>query len=395
MDKEIQKALQVKTSTHKTADRIVQIFIPGVVLYGLVILLITCDLSRMATVVSIACPCAWALATPTAFAAAIGSLAGQGILARGGVPLEMIGEAAVVVLDKTGTVTLAEPRVASVKGFSLSEDQLLQIAASVETGFKHPVANAIVAYAAERNVRLLEAADADYMPGQGVKAMVQGSQVFLGPAEAMEEANLSLPADVQMDGRATWVAIDGKPAGVIFIQDLIREYAHGLADALHRLGIRQVILASGDTEEGEARRVAGIIGADEFHWHCTPEDKVTLVKILQEQGVTVMVGDGINDAPSLAAADVGIALGGAKADLAIQSSDIIVQREDATSLLTVLAKGKKLRLVISQNYLWAMGFNTVGILLATLGVLNPPLAAVLHHISSVFVVGNSSRLIRR
>jgi Cu+-exporting ATPase len=395
MDTEIQNALQVKTQAHKTADKVVQFFIPGVVLYGLLVLLITGDLSRMATVVSIACPCAWALATPTAFAAAIGSLAGRGILARGGTPLEVIGEADIVVLDKTGTVTLAEPRVESVTALITSRERLLQIAASVEAEFNHPIANAIVSYAVERGVHPIEVKDADYLPGQGVRAVVQGHQVFLGAADAMREAGLTLSENAGLEGRATWVVVDGQLAGAISIQDVLREYAHGLGGDLHRQGIRKVVLATGDTEEGEARRVAGIIGADEYHWRCKPEDKIALIEALKAEGVTVMVGDGINDATSLVTADVGIAIGGAKADLAIQSSDVIVQREDAASLLTVLRMGKKLRRVITQNYVWAMGFNTIGILLATLGILSPPLAAVFHHISSVFVVSNSARLIRK
>jgi Cu+-exporting ATPase len=395
MDTEIRNALRAKTRTHKTADKVVQFFIPGVVLYGLLVLLTTGDLGRMATVVSIACPCAWALATPTAFAAAIGRLAGQGILVRGGTPLEVIGEADIVVLDKTGTVTLAEPRVESVTALTVSEERLLQIAASVEAGFNHPIANAIVSYAVERGVHTVEVKDADYLPGQGVRAMVQGHQVFLGAADAMSEAGIELPESAGLEGRATWVVLDGQLAGAIFIQDALREYAHGLADDLHRHGIHKVVLATGDTEEGEARRVADVIGANETHWRCKPEDKTALIKALKAEGVTVMVGDGINDAPSLAAADVGIAIGSTKADLAIQSSDVIVQREDAASLLTVLRTGKRLRRVITQNYVWAMGFNTIGILLATLGVLSPPLAAVFHHISSVFVVFNSARLIRK
>jgi heavy metal translocating P-type ATPase len=395
MDTEIRNALQVKTQTHRTADKIVQFFIPGVVLYGLLVLLFTGDLGRMATVVSIACPCAWALATPTAFAAAIGSLAGRGILARGGTPLEVMGQAEIVVLDKTGTVTLAEPRVESATALTMSQERLLQIAASVEAGFNHPIANAIVSYAAERDVHPVAVNDADYLPGQGVRAVVQGHQVFLGAADAISEAGLVLPEVAGLKGRTTWVVVDGQVAGAISIQDVLREYAHGLANDLHRQGIHRVVLATGDTEETEARRVAAIIGADEYHWRCKPEDKTALIQALKAQGTTVMVGDGINDATSLAAADVGIAIGATKADLAIQSSDVIVQREDATSLLTVLGMGKKLRRVITQNYVWAMGFNTVGILLATLGLLNPPLAAILHHISSVFVVGNSARLIRR
>ncbi len=399
---EIQAALKVKPRVHLTADRIVQVFITGVVAYSVLVFLVTGSLDRMATVLAIACPCAWALATPTAFAAAIGSLAGRGILVRGGTPLEVAGEAAFVVLDKTGTVTLAEPRVEGVRAIGVSpeergerREELLRIAASVESGFNHPIANAIVTYAAERGVQLHDVERAEYLPGLGVKAFVQGQEVLLGSADTLAGLGLTVPADVELKGRATWVGVDGQVVGAIFIQDALREYAAGLADELRALGIEKVVLATGDNEESEARRVAEIVGADEVHWGSKPEDKTALVEELQAEGITVMVGDGVNDATSLAVADVGIAIGGAKADLAIKSSDVIVLREDATSLLTIMRMGKKLRRVIKQNYTWAILFNVIGIGLATLGPLSPPLAALLHHVSSVFVVSNSARLIRR
>jgi heavy metal translocating P-type ATPase len=395
MGAEIQEALKVKPQIHQTADRIVQVFIAGVVAYSVLVFLVTGSLDRMATVLAIACPCAWALATPTAFAAAIGSLAGRGILVRGGTPLEVTGEAAFVVLDKTGTVTLAEPRVEGLKAIGVSPGELLQIAASVESGFNHPIANAIVTYAVERGVQLYDVERAEYLPGRGVKAFVQGQEALLGSAETLAGLGLAVPADVELEGRATWVGVDGQVVGAIFIQDALREYAHGLAEELRALGIEKVVLATGDSEESEARRVAEIIGADEYHWGSRPEDKTAIVKELQVEGITVMVGDGVNDATSLAVADVGIAIGGAKADLAIKSSDVIVLREDATSLLTVMRMGKRVRQVIKQNYTWAIFFNIIGIGLATLSPLSPPLAALLHHISSVFVVSNSARLIRK
>ena len=395
MGTEIQEALKVKPRIHQTADRIVQVFITGVVAYSVLLFLVTGSLDRMATVLAIACPCAWALATPTAFAAAIGSLARRGILVRGGTPLEVAGEAAFVVLDKTGTVTLAEPRVEGLKAIGVSPGELLRIAASVESGFNHPIANAIVTYAVERGVLLHDVERAEYLPGLGVKAFVQGQEVLLGSADTLAGLGLTVPADVELKGRATWIGVDGQVVGAIFIQDVLREYAPGLAEDLRALGIKKVVLATGDNEESEARRVAEIIGADEYHWGSRPEDKTALVRELQAEGITVMVGDGVNDATSLAAADVGIAIGGAKADLAIESSDVIVLREDATSLLTVMEMGKRLRRVIEQNYTWAILFNLIGIGLATLGPLSPPLAALLHHVSSVFVVSNSARLIRK
>lgn len=389
---EIEEALKIKPQMHRTADKIVQVFIPGTVLYALLICLLTGSLDRMATILAVACPCAWALATPTAFAAAIGNLAGRGILVRGGSPLELAGEAAFVVLDKTGTVTLAQPEVQEIEGREMSSDQLIQIAASVESSFNHPIANAIVHYAAEREISPLPVEQAEYLPGVGIKASVNGQEVVLGPADTLGQMGLTIPSDCAFNGKATWVAVDGRIAGTIVVQDVLRQHARGLAMELRDLGVGKVLMATGDNEESEAQRVSDIIGADEYHWGCKPQDKTSLVQRLSAQGITVMVGDGVNDSISLAAADVGIAIGSTKADLTIKSSDIIVLREDATSLLAIMRTGKKVRRVIKQNYTWAVLFNLIGIALATLGPLSPPLAAALHHISSVFVVSNSARL---
>ncbi len=402
MAKEIEASLKVKPKIHRTADNIVQFFISGVVLYAIGVFLFTGGLTgdaatglmRMAAVTAVACPCAWALSVPTAFAAAIGGLSRRGILVRGGTPLETAGRAVHVVLDKTGTVTLGEPKVVGIESFTLSQDALLQIAASVESGFNHPIANAIVSYASAKGVRPLNAEGSVDLPGFGIQSSVQGRKVVLGSAETVTALGMTLDSELTTKGRATWIAIDGKIAGAIIVQDELRDYAEGLGQKLHDLGITKIELATGDTEEAEARRVAQIIGADTYHWGLKPDDKTAIVKAFSAQGPTIMVGDGVNDAISLAAADVGISIGRAKADLAIKSSDIIVLRDDATSLLTIIKKGKKLIRIIKQNYTWAIGFNAIGIAMATAGLLSPWLAALFHHISSVFVVLNSARLVR-
>lgn len=402
MAQEIEASLKVKPRVHQTADRVVQFFISGVVLYAIAVFLFTGGLTgdaatglmRMAAVMAVACPCAWALSVPTAFAAAIGGLSGRGILVRGGTPLETAGRAVNVVLDKTGTVTLGEPKVAGIESFELSQDELLQIAASVESNFNHPIANAIVSYASARGLRPLNAEGSEYLPGFGIKSSVQGREVVLGPAETVAALGMAVDSDLKIKGRPTWIGIGGKIAGAIIIQDEMRDCAEGLGAALRDLGVKRIELATGDNEESEARRVAQLIGADTYRWGLKPEDKTAIVKALSAQGPTVMMGDGVNDAMSLAAADLGISIGRAKADLAIKSSDIIVLRDDAASLLTIIKKGKKLIRVIKQNYAWAIGFNTIGIVLATAGFLSPWLAALFHHISSVLVVLNSARLVR-
>ena len=401
MAKEITASLKVKPKIHLTAGKIVQVFIAGVVIYAVGVCLVvgfltndfTEGLMRMAAVTAVACPCAWALSVPTAFAAALGGLSSRGILVRGGTPLEIVGRAVNVILDKTGTVTLAKPLVAGIISFGLPEDELLQIAASVETGFNHPIANAIVSHAAGKNIRLLPTEGSEYLPGLGVKSIVNNKKVILGAMDTMVKNGIIVPG-VKVKGRSTWVAIDGQIAGAIDIRDELRESAVNLGTRFHDLGVKKVVLATGDNDEAEAKRVADLIKADACRWGLKPDDKKLLVNELKAEGLTVMIGDGVNDALSLAAADVGISIGGTKADLAVKSSDIIIMRDDSTPLVVILEKGKKLIQIIRGNYAWAIGFNTVGIALATGGILSPWLAALFHHISSVLVVLNSARLIR-
>jgi heavy metal translocating P-type ATPase len=402
MSREIAASLKAKPDIHQRADTIVQFFICGVVLYAIGVFLFTGGLTgdaatgliRMAAVTAVACPCAWALSVPTAFAAVIGGLGARGILVRGGIPLEMVGRAVNFVLDKTGTVTRGQPRVMNIESLGRPKSELLRLAASVESGFNHPVASAVLAYAAENDVSPLTARETEYLPGIGVKAIAEGREVMLGSSESLAAQGMTPPADVSVDGRAVWIAVDGEIVGAVVIQDVLTDSARGLADVLRNLGAKSVVMATGDSDEAEARRVARRIGADRCQWGLTPEDKVGLVRELTRQGTTVMVGDGVNDALSLSQADVGISIGSAKADLAIKSSDIVVMREDASSLVAVVRSGRQLIRVIRQNYAWAIGFNLAGIALATAGVLSPWLAALFHHASSVLVVANSARLVK-
>ncbi|NLK08656.1 MAG: cadmium-translocating P-type ATPase [Firmicutes bacterium] len=400
MAREIEEHLKVKPKIHQTADKIVQFFIPGVVLFAIGVFIytwnttsdITIGLIRMAAVTAVACPCAWALSVPTAFAAAIGGLSGQGILANGGIPLELVGAASSVILDKTGTITLAEPQVVGIDSFNMPENDLLQIAASVESGFDHPIASAIIAHAAAEGIAPLEVTDSQYLPGLGIKAFIEDEEVILGSAETMKTLDLDVSSEAKFQGRPTWIKIGDTIEGAIVIQDELRDYVTNLGESLRDLGIQKVVLATGDNEKTEAQRVAEVIKADEYRWGLKPDDKVALVKEFNQDGFTVMVGDGVNDATALAAADVGISIGHTKADLAIKSSDIIILRDDATSILGIVQMGKKLTRIIKQNYAWAIAFNLAGILLATKGILSPWAAALFHHLSSVLVVVNSARL---
>ncbi|MBU2570092.1 MAG: cadmium-translocating P-type ATPase [Gammaproteobacteria bacterium] len=390
---EIENSLENKSDLQRRADTTVQILLLSVTAYAFLLLYITGSLHLMATALAVVCPCAWALATPTAFAANIGRLARSNILARGGEPLENMQDIKTLILDKTGTVTLAEPEVSQVIEMGLPTQGLLELAASIESRFDHPIAHSIVNYAKKQGLNaFLPVEKAEDLPGRGIKARIEGREILMGSAETLSLQDIELPA-IDYTGRAVWLAVDREVQGVIVIRDIMLSEMRGLADTIRACGIEKVVLATGDNEEQEANRVADYINADEYYFNCKPEDKTALVKRFQEQGKVAMVGDGVNDAPSLAAANVGIAIGGHKnVNLAIISSDVVILGHDAQDLVTILRLGHKMGGIIRQNYLWAVIFNSVGLALATFGLLNPIFAALLHHVSSVFVVVNAGRL---
>ncbi len=390
---EIEASLSKKSDLQRRADTTVQILLLSVTAYAFLLLFVTGSLHLMATALAVMCPCAWALATPTAFAANIGRLAGDNILARGGEPLENVQDIKTLILDKTGTVTLAEPEVSQVIEINMPQQELLELTASVESRFDHPISRSIINYAKTQGViHFRPVEQAEDLPGRGIKAIIENKHLLIGSAETLLNQEIELP-DVDYTGRAIWVAVDGDVKGIIVIRDIMLAEMKNLTDTIHSFGIEKVILATGDNEEQEVKRVAEYINADEYYFNNTPKDKTALVKQYQASGKVAMVGDGVNDAPALAAANVGIAIGGHKnVNLAITSSDIVILGHDAKDLIKVFQLSQKMGGIIQQNYAWAIVFNIVGLALATFGFLNPIFAAFLHHISSVFVVTNAGRL---
>lgn len=390
---QIENSLLNKSDLQRRADTTVQILLLSVTAYAFLLLFITGSLHLMATALAVVCPCAWALATPTAFAANIGRLARTNILARGGEPLENMQDIKTLILDKTGTITLAEPEVSRVIEIGMPQQDILELAASIESRFDHPIARSIINFAKKQGLNsFLPVEQAEDLPGRGIKARIGRQDILMGSAETLSFQGIELPA-IEYTGRAIWLAVDGAVKGVIVIRDIMLSEMLGLADTIRACGIEKVILATGDNEEQEAKRVADYINADEYYFNCKPEDKAALVKRFQAQGKVAMVGDGVNDAPALAAANVGIAIGGYKnVNLAIMSSDVVILGHDAQDLVTILQLSHKMGGIIRQNYLWAVGFNSIGLALATFGILNPIAAALLHHVSSVFVVVNAGRL---
>lgn len=390
----VQEAEANRSPVQLAADRFSGYYLPVVAAVALMTLLIRRDPVAAAAVLVVACSCSFALATPIAVLASVGALAREGVLVKGGRFLEVLARADVLLVDKTGTLTLGRPEVTDVLPASgWTAEEVLALAASAERYSEHPLAEAVRHAAQSQGVPVTAPEHFDPLPGVGVRARVGGRQVTVAKPDsapgALEEAVRSL----EQEGKTVvTVAVDGQVAGLVAFSDRLRHEVQQSFAALRTLGLREVVLLTGDNERS-AQAVAQPLGIP-WRARLLPQDKIQVVRRYQEQGRTVvMVGDGVNDAPALAQAHVGIAMGSAGTAVAVEAAHVVLMREDWTLVPRCFRVARRTVRTVWLNLAFTAAFNIAGLSLAALGLLPLPLAAAAQSLPDLFILGNSSRLL--
>jgi Cu+-exporting ATPase len=400
----VEDAQSAKAPIQKLVDKVSQVFVPVVLLIAVVTLVgwllagasLEAALINAVAVLVIACPCALGLATPTAIMAGTGVAARYGILIKDAEALERAHEVTAVVFDKTGTLTSGTPRIAHMTAVDDDEDTLLQLAGALQRGSEHPLAKAVLDVCSERGLRPEDVSNSRSLAGRGIAGTLHGRELALGNKRLLEESDLNMGAladtaqQWEAEGRTLSWLIELQPQrkvlGLFAFGDTLKP---GAAQAIQQLTRRNISshLLTGDNR-GSAKVVADALGIVDVHAEVLPADKAATVVELKKTGVVAMVGDGINDAPALAAADIGIAMGGGT-DVAMHASGITLMRGDPRLIPAALDISRKTYAKIRQNLFWAFVYNLIGIPLAAFGLLNPVLAGAAMALSSVSVVSNA------
>lgn len=363
--------------------------------------LISGQIIRAVTILVVFCPCALVLATPTAIMAAIGNATKHGFLVREGDALERLSRAKVIAFDKTGTLTYGAPKVVAVHNISerFDKNEVYRLAASAEQLSEHPLGKAIVNCCKKSGVALIDPDYFQMIPGRGVCAQIEGKNVLAGNPELLRAHGVSMLPPTEAEAficrgcTITYIAIDGIFAGFISLSDTLREESTATIAELSRLGVQPVLL-TGD-HENAAKTIAEKLHIQEVRANCLPEDKLKYIGEYQSNGMPVcMIGDGVNDAPALKKADVGIAMGGVGSDIAVDAADIALVDDEVKELPHLVALSKQMMKTIKINMTFSLTLNFIAIVLAIIGTLNPVVGALVHNAGSVLVITNSAFLLK-
>ncbi|EOD00062.1 Lead, cadmium, zinc and mercury transporting ATPase / Copper-translocating P-type ATPase [Caldisalinibacter kiritimatiensis] len=403
----VEEAQGSKAPVQRLADKISGVFVPTVVSISIITFIawylvtgnFTNALISSVAVLVIACPCALGLATPTAIMVGTGKGAENGILIKGGEYLEKAHSIDTIVFDKTGTITKGEPEVTDIISFAKDEDTVLTLAASAEKGSEHPLGEAIVKRAKEKEIEFKEIENFEAIPGKGIQAVIEGKTIYVGNRKLMIEKDIEIDnieqdiSKLEQEGKtAMLVSVSDKVIGIIAVADTIKEGSKEAIQQLRDMGV-EIYMLTGDNQR-TANAIAKEVGIKNVIAEVLPENKAEKIEELRNQGKRVgMVGDGINDAPALTIADVGFAIG-TGTDIAMEAADITLMKGNLKDIVASIELSRKTMRTIKQNLFWAFAYNTAGIPLAAFGFLSPMIAGAAMALSSVSVVSNSLRLKR-
>jgi Cd2+/Zn2+-exporting ATPase/Cu+-exporting ATPase len=399
----VEEAETHKAPVQRFADRFSAVFLPLVLTAAALTLLFTHNIVAAIAVLVAACPCAVGLATPLSVVAAVGAGARRGLLIKGGLSLELLAKVDTLVVDKTGTLTHGRPRVTDVISFVDDQNtaEVVARAAALEHYSEHPLASAVLVEAAERGLTPLTAREVQVLPGRGLSGQMEGRLLLLGTRRLLGEQGITLfeeqerqVADLESEGKTVLLlAEQGVVLGALAVADTLRADVPAALAELRRLGVRQILLLTGDNER-VARAIARQAGITEVAANLLPEDKIATVKRLQAEGRRVaMVGDGINDAPALTQADVGIAMGVTGTDVALEAADVALMRDDWRLVPEAIRLGRRTYRTIRQNILFGIAFNVLVMGLAAVSLIGPVIAAASQAVPDVAVALNASRLL--
>lgn len=399
----VKQAEDNKAPMQRTVDKFSAWFVPTACVIAIITYFVTKDITRAVTVLVVFCPCALALATPTSIVAAIGQATKFGVLIKSGEALERMGQINVVAFDKTGTLTHGNLAVSDVIPINVSVNELLKSVGSAEIRSEHPIGKAIVSFAKEKKIDLFDTEEFSMVVGKGVISKIQDKRVLCGNEKLMSEEGVNISeklnsviSELRGQGKAIVItAMQGSVIGIIALSDTIKENANSMIDKLLQSGISDTILLTGDNKKA-AEYIGNKVGIKEIKSSLLPEDKVSEIVNIQNRGQLIcMVGDGVNDAPALKTATVGVAMGTIGSDIAIEAADIAIMGDDISKIGYIKRLSNATLKTIKFNIIAAMVINIVAIILSVMGLLNPVTGALVHNVGSVLVVLNAALLYDR